>query len=225
MSRVFGKVCQNGYVIRDIEAAMHHWITVMGVGPWFYIEDVKTDWFRHRGKDSDAKMSIALANSGDLQIELIQPRNDAPSMYREFLDAGHEGLQHMSYWTEDYQGLYDKALALGYRVGHEGCIGGEKGRFAYFDTEAHPGTDADAYTTPGATVEHDEGDRHRAHLPAHRRSPSGPREDRSQRQQRHVGSGSSGPLARQRPRRRVHRPGRRHEEPRRRLLPVETDRP
>ncbi|MEM5515590.1 VOC family protein [Henriciella sp. AS95] len=140
MSRIFGKVCQNGYVVRDIEAAMQHWITVMGVGPWFYIEDVKTDWFTHRGKPSDVKMSIALANSGDLQIELIQQRNDAPSMYREFLDAGREGLQHMSYWTEDYQSLYDSALKRGYTVGHEGQIGGEKGRFAYFDTEAHPGT-------------------------------------------------------------------------------------
>jgi len=65
-------------------------------------------------------------------------------MYKEFLDAGHEGLQHMSYWTHDYQALYDKALALGYTVGHEGSIGGEQGRFAYFDTSsqtgAHPGT-------------------------------------------------------------------------------------
>ena len=46
----------------------------------------------------------------------------------------------MSYWTRDYQELYERALALGYRVGHEGQIGGEQGRFAYFDTEAHPGT-------------------------------------------------------------------------------------
>ena len=85
-------------------------------------------------------MSVALANSGDLQIELIQQRNDSPSMYKEFLDSGREGLQHMSYWTRDYQALYDRALSLGYKVGHEGQIGGEKGRFAYFDTEAHPGT-------------------------------------------------------------------------------------
>ncbi|MBR9833611.1 MAG: VOC family protein [Alphaproteobacteria bacterium] len=140
MSRIFGKVCQNGYVVRDIQAAMTHWIEVMGVGPWFYIENVQTDWFTYRGTPSAARMSIALANSGDLQIELIQQRNEAPSMYKDFLDAGHEGLQHMSYWTHDYQGLYDKALQLGYRVGHEGQIGGEKGRFAYFDTEAHPGT-------------------------------------------------------------------------------------
>ena len=31
-------------------------------------------------------------------------------------------------------------MSLGYKVGHEGQIGGEQGRFAYFDTEAHPGT-------------------------------------------------------------------------------------
>jgi len=30
-------------------------------------------------------------NSGDLQIELIQQRNDAPSMYKEFLDSGRRG--------------------------------------------------------------------------------------------------------------------------------------
>ena len=140
MSRIFGPVCQNGYVVRDIQAAMDHWIKVMGVGPWYYIDRVKIDYFRHRGRDSDIEMSIALANSGDLQIELIQQRNAAPSMYREFLDAGHEGLQHMSFWTMDYQTLYDRALALGYRIGHEGQIGGERGRFAYFDSEAHPGT-------------------------------------------------------------------------------------
>jgi len=140
MSRLFGPVRQNGYVVRDIEAAMKHWVEVLGVGPWFYIDRVQTDWFRHRGADSAIAMSIALANSGDLQIELIQPRNDAPSMYKEFLDSGREGLQHLAYWTRDYQGLYDRALGLGYRIGHEGQIGGGHGRFAYFDTETHPGT-------------------------------------------------------------------------------------
>ena len=140
MSRIFGPVRQNGYVVRDIDAAMKHWVEVIGVGPWYYIDRVKTDWFRHRGVDSAVEMSIALANSGDLQIELIQQRNDAPSMYKEFLDSGQEGLQHLAYWSKDYQALYDKALGLGYTVGHEGQIGGEQGRFAYFDTGAHPGT-------------------------------------------------------------------------------------
>lgn len=134
MSRIFGSITQLGYVVRDIRTEMQRWLD-QGVGPWFYVHDVQTDNFVHRGVPSPMKMSVALANSGDLQIELIQPRNDAPSLYKEFLDSGREGLQHIAYWTNDFQGLYDKALALGYIVGHEGSIGGEQGRFAYLDTE------------------------------------------------------------------------------------------
>jgi hypothetical protein len=140
MSRLFGAIRQNGYVVRDVHAAMNHWINVMGVGPWFYFDRVNIDYFRYRGEPSNLEMSIALANSGDLQIELIQQRNDAPSMYKEFLASGCEGLQHVAYWTTDYQTVCDRALSLGYKVGHEGQIGGEQGRFAYFDTQLHPGT-------------------------------------------------------------------------------------
>ena len=139
MSQIFGKVAQNGYVVRDIERSMDNWLK-LGVGPWFYFSKVETDWFRYRGEDSGMEMSVALANSGDLQIELIQPLNDEPSMYKDFLDAGNEGLQHISYWTTEYQELYDRAKGLGFEVGHEGCIGGEQGRFAYFDTAWEPGT-------------------------------------------------------------------------------------
>jgi hypothetical protein len=140
MSALFGKVCQNGYVVRDIEQAMKFWTEVQRVGPFFYIPSVKTDWFRYRGKESPVEMSIALANSGDLQIELIQQRNDAPSMYLDHLAAHGEGLQHMSYWSTDYQSLYDRAIAAGFVVGHEGQIGGASGRFAYFETVGHAGT-------------------------------------------------------------------------------------
>src|SRR6185437_15568654 len=80
------------------------------------------------------KLSVAVANSGELQLELIQPRNDASSAFTEFLDAGHEGAQRVAYWTEDFQRLYDNALSLGYTVTQEGSIGGEHGRFAYLDT-------------------------------------------------------------------------------------------
>jgi hypothetical protein len=140
MSRLFGKVCQNGYVVRDIERALEFWTKTLQVGPFFYVRRVKTDWYTYKGKPSPLEMSIALANSGDLQIELIQQQNDAPSLYRDFLETFGEGLQHMSYWTTEYQALYDRALAAGFVVGHEGQIGGPNGRFAYFETSGHPGT-------------------------------------------------------------------------------------
>jgi Glyoxalase/Bleomycin resistance protein/Dioxygenase superfamily len=139
MSRFFGDIAQIGYVVRDIHKSMENWVG-HGVGPWFYIDNVPTDFFRYRGEDSDMKMSVAIANTGDIQLELIQQRNDAPSVYKDFLDAGREGAQHIAYWTTDYQGLYDRAVAAGYTVAQEGSIGGEQGRFAYLDTEFDQGT-------------------------------------------------------------------------------------
>ena len=72
MSRIFGPVCQNGYVVCDIRSAMDHWIKVMGVGPWYYIDRVKTDYFRHRGRDSDIEMSIALGVSNVSRHEVLR---------------------------------------------------------------------------------------------------------------------------------------------------------
>jgi hypothetical protein len=139
VSRIFGEPRQNGYVVRDIEAAMKHWSEVLGVGPWFYFERVPMADFRYRGEPSPLEVSIALANSGALQMELIQQRNQAPSMYRDFLDAGREGLQHLAYWTERFDEDLARLRALGHEVGQSGHIG-ENGRFVYLLTEAHPGT-------------------------------------------------------------------------------------
>lgn len=136
MSMLFGGARQVGYVVHDIEKAMAHWSRTLGVGPWFYKEEVGTTEFSYYGKPSRLpRLSIALANSGDLQIELIQQRDDAPSLYLDSLRRGGEGAQHLAYWTDD--GL-DKAvqhlLSMGYVEGHSGRMG-MRGRFAYF---VHP---------------------------------------------------------------------------------------
>ena len=140
MSRIFGEIRQNGYVVHDIVAAMKHWTEVLGVGPFFYLEKPPIEEFRYRGEPSDLDVSIALSNSGPLQIELIQQRNDAPSMYRDFLSAGREGLQHVAYWTDDFDADFERVRKLGYEVGQSGQVAGPRGRFVYFATEAHPGT-------------------------------------------------------------------------------------
>ncbi|MGW6422266.1 zinc-binding dehydrogenase [Nocardia sp. NPDC055053] len=138
-ANMFGTIRQIGYVVRDIESSMRGFID-SGIGPWFYLTGLKPGNFIYRGEPSGMVMDVAVANSGDIQIELIQPVNEEPSMYKDFLDAGHEGMQHIAYWAENYQDLYDGALAAGFTVGQEGEIGGPTGRFAYLETEHHPGT-------------------------------------------------------------------------------------
>jgi Glyoxalase/Bleomycin resistance protein/Dioxygenase superfamily len=120
MSRLFGPMRQVGIVVRDIEKAMRHWVEVCGIGPWFYTEQLPMDEFRYKGRIYDLKVSIALANSGDVQLELIQQRNDVPSLYRDFLVAGHEGMQHWSSLPLNYHEIRERALTSGWQIGQEG---------------------------------------------------------------------------------------------------------
>jgi hypothetical protein len=137
MSRIFGTVHQIGYVVKDIEKAMAHWSSKLGVGPWFYKEDTGMSEFTYYGKPSEfPKLSIALAQSGELQIELIQQRNDAPSLYLDSLKKNGEIAQHIAYATmDDFDKWRKHFLEQGYQEGHAGRMGPNRGRFAYF---VHP---------------------------------------------------------------------------------------
>lgn len=142
MSNIFGQIRQLGYVVRDLEAAMRHWTGVMGVGPFFHLDRAQFIDYRYYGKREDLWVSAALAQCGAVQIELIQQRNDAPSMYRDFLAAGREGLQHVAFWHEpdSYDAVLHDALARGFTVAMETATVEPQGRLVYFEQEAHPGT-------------------------------------------------------------------------------------
>jgi hypothetical protein len=48
----------------------------------------------------------------------IQQRNDAPSLYSDFLAAGHERMQHWS--RVNYREIRERALRSGWQIGQEG---------------------------------------------------------------------------------------------------------
>ena len=79
----------------------------------------------------------AFAYSGDQQIEVIQPLDDSPSIYRDYLDAHPDGgLQHLAFWCDTIAGTLAELEAAGlpfvvrqtYGDGH-----------AYLDSATHPG--------------------------------------------------------------------------------------
>lgn len=155
MSQSFGAVRQLGYVVQDIERAMLHW-AALGVGPWFYREEVTTTEFRYYGQPSALpKLSIALANSGDLQLELIQQNDDAPTLYRDSLRRNGEGAQHVAYWTVDrFDDYVAQLLALGYVEGHAGRMGANRGRFAYFLRPDFPSAMVELSESTGGKAEY-----------------------------------------------------------------------
>jgi len=139
MSQYLGAIRQLGYVVNDIEAGMKYWTEVMGVGPWYYNPKVPIKNYTYCGESYEPHNSVALANSGPLQVELIQTRNDVPSMYKDFKTTVGTGLQHVAFWTENFDADLERMLGMGYVVKMSGEVG-VNGRFVYFDKEYHPGT-------------------------------------------------------------------------------------
>ncbi len=138
---VLGDIRQNGYVVDDLDAALTHWITVLGVGPWIVVDPLPATDFVHRGEATEPlDMAIALAHVGTLQIELIQQRCATPSAYREFLTAHGPGLHHLAFWPADL----DHALTYVEADLGWGLIGGGQvgpgGRFRYYDTDPGQGS-------------------------------------------------------------------------------------
>ncbi len=126
-----GPIRQNGYVVRDLGRAIDAWLDA-GVGPWLLLPHMRQTGSVYRGRPTEPVVSIAFANSGDLQVELIEQEDDAPSIYREFLDAGREGFHHLAWWAEDFEGVARAAGEAGWPEVHSGNAGG-MAQFAYYD--------------------------------------------------------------------------------------------
>jgi hypothetical protein len=127
-----GSIRQVGYIVRDLDAAIRSWLP-LGVGPWFTIRKLAQKGL-YRGEHCEPTLSIAFANSGPMQIELIQQHGDTPSIYREFLEAKGEGFHQFAWWITDYDAMIQKAAAAGWPIVWSG--GGADGtRFAYFELD------------------------------------------------------------------------------------------
>ena len=101
MTQPLYTVRQLAYVVRDMDAALKYWVDVLHVGPFFVFEHCPLLNQRYYGKPSNVDVTLALGNSGALQIELIYQHNDEPSVYKEFLDAGRVGVHHFGMMPQD----------------------------------------------------------------------------------------------------------------------------
>lgn len=132
MSRHFGPIRQVGYVVHDLDDAIRHWTMRVGAGPFLRFAEAPIRDFRYRGEPCAAKVAFALGQSGDVQIELIQPLDRLPSLYREHLERCGEGPQHVAYWTDRFDALCALARTQGLEEVLSGWTGDPEGRFAYF---------------------------------------------------------------------------------------------
>jgi methylmalonyl-CoA/ethylmalonyl-CoA epimerase len=134
-----GPVMQMAFVPKDFDAALTYWTQVMGVGPFFLMENIKLEDMRYLGQPTDCVFSLALAYWGDMQIELIRPENDAPSIYRGDFGIGGETLHHTCILTNDMAKARALSDAAGAKILVEGKVG-DDGHVIYVDTGNGPGS-------------------------------------------------------------------------------------
>jgi hypothetical protein len=147
----FGPIVQNGFVVQDLEAAVEHWSAKLGVGPFYAIEHIAFGPSYFRGEPLNLDMSVAIAQWGEIQIELIVQHDSSASIYTEFAAHHREGLQHVGVMTESV----DRHLERLRPHGIEPVQWGETAagmRFAYINTDAHPGAMIELIET-GPTVD------------------------------------------------------------------------
>ena len=134
------KVTQNAWVVADLEAAATAWSETLGIGPFFlgtYPASLFED-MTYRGAPGELTMRTAIAYSGDLQIELIEPLGDAPNAYRDMHAAGTSGFHHVCFWSDDLDADLAHYAAQGAATVNVGRMR-HGPRFAYVDTRAQYG--------------------------------------------------------------------------------------
>ena len=128
-------VIQMAYVVADLRAAIKQWTTTLRVGPWFVLEHFTGEDAVYRGQSSGADVAIAMSFAGHMNVELIQPNNDAPSVYREMIERRGYGFHHWGVATWEFDGAVAQYERAGHALAFRLAVP-SGGRVAYMDTTA-----------------------------------------------------------------------------------------
>jgi len=133
-----GGIIQTAFVVKDIREAIDSWISDCRVGPWFLLDHFSGAHPVYRGAPSEADVAIAMAFAGHMQIELIQPNDNNPSVYKETVDARGYGFHHLGRASDDIEAdiaeLESRGYSLAFRAGVP--TGGD---VAYMDRQGYSG--------------------------------------------------------------------------------------
>jgi len=126
-------VYQLGYVVRDIRKVCDYYASTFGMGPFSPPMEVNMDGAILRGRPVRCRIKVSFAQSGPLQIELIEPI-EGENPYFEFLEAKGEGIHHLAFPVEDMNAAKAAFRARGLEpvFYHDMKVM----EFAYFDTSA-----------------------------------------------------------------------------------------
>lgn len=120
-------VAQTAFIVPDLAAAIHHWVSDMGAGPFYVLPNLLVPGQTYRGAPSTADVTLAMGFAGHMMIELIQPLDDNPSVYRETIELRGYGYHHMGIACADVEASVRDYASRGYAEAYRAAVptGGE----------------------------------------------------------------------------------------------------
>jgi hypothetical protein len=103
-------------VFEDIDVAMMRWTQATGIGPFFVGRHVSVDDVVHRGAPGSYDHSSAIAQWGEIQLELMEQHCDSPSAIRDISPDRRSRLASVSWIVPDLPAEIDRMAALGFPV-------------------------------------------------------------------------------------------------------------
>ena len=114
-----GGVVQHSFVVEDINAALDWWTKDLRVGPFFLAPRYRGPGRSlYRGEHSDAEFALAAGFIGTLSIELLQPLDDHPSVFRDTIERSGYGFHHVGVATQDVDASIREYEAKGYSLAY-----------------------------------------------------------------------------------------------------------
>ena len=109
-----GGIAQTAFVVEDLESAIGHWVTNTGAGPFFVLPHLLVPGQTYRGEELTADVTLAMGFAGHMQIELIQPLDNNPSVYRETIAHRGYGFHHFGLACADVEAMSEEYKGRGY---------------------------------------------------------------------------------------------------------------
>lgn len=131
------KVIQIGILVRNVENAAEAWSRFLNMEPIFIeTAEYEVTGASYLGKPCYGMLKQAVFELENIQIELISPMNDEPSVWRDCLERDGEGLHHIAFFTSNMALSVNNMADAGYKVMQSGAWPDQPkgGRYAYLDT-------------------------------------------------------------------------------------------
>ena len=114
--RPLGTVMQTCFVVPDLAKAIDYYVRTLNVGPFFVLPHRKQPDRVYRGTVAPVEVSLAMGFAGNMQIELIEQHDQAPSLFREAIAQRGYGFHHVGIAHDDVPDVLPTYLAEGFEV-------------------------------------------------------------------------------------------------------------